>query len=234
MTLTTWNVAGLHDRGLDERSERQCLALLLRDEPPDVISLQEVVRRSWHAHWKHHLRAAGYTVVPADPTDVDSEYFALLAVRGAPTRGESAPMRGSRMGRRLVRAEVGGWLVLGAHAESERQGSAERVRQLTTIAAELLAFDGPAVFAGDTNLRVEEEPDVEGLSSLTDAWVAAGSPKADRATWIGGKRGARFDRVWSNARAAPTSFRSRHELSDLSDHLPLEVRFERREAPGGP
>lgn len=227
LLFTTWNVAGLDDRRLDERSEAQCLALLLRDPAPDVISLQEVVRRSWHGHFKHHLRAAGYTVVPADPTDTGSEYFSLLAVRGAPTLAESVPLKGSRMGRRLVRAVVDGWLFLGLHAESERAGSAERIRQCTRVVERLLAHDGPAVFGGDTNLRIEEEPDIEGLDGLTDAWVAAGSAKLDRATWRMGRYSARYDRVWSNARARPLDFVVRHELGELSDHLPIDVRFAR-------
>lgn len=225
--FTTWNVAGLDEARLDERAEAQCLALLLREAPPAVISLQEVVRRTWHGHFRHHLRAAGYTVVPADPTDTASEYFSLLAVRGVPTRAESLPLAGTRMGRRLVVAEVDGWLFLGLHAESERAGSAERVRQLGGVAERLLAHGGPAVFGGDTNLRVEEEVDVVGLERLTDAWVAAGSPKQDRATWRGGRFSARYDRIWSNPRARPVGWAVRHELSDLSDHVPLEVRLVR-------
>ena len=54
MSLVTWNVAGLDDCRLDERSEAQCLEDPLRPEPPSVIALQELVVRSWHAHWKHH------------------------------------------------------------------------------------------------------------------------------------------------------------------------------------
>jgi endonuclease/exonuclease/phosphatase family metal-dependent hydrolase len=129
------------------------------------------------------------------------------------------------MGRRLVSAEVGGWLVLGLHAESERQGSAERVRQLTRVAAALLEHPGPAVFGGDTNLRAEEEPEVDGLEGVTDAWAAAGAREADRATWRIGRRAARFDRVWCNPRATVVDLRCRHELAGLSDHLPVEVRL---------
>jgi endonuclease/exonuclease/phosphatase family metal-dependent hydrolase len=201
MHLLTWNVAGLHERRLDERTELQCLTALLRERPFDVIALQEVVRRSWHAHWRHHLAAAGYRVLPEDPTRTDSSYFSVLAVRGE-ARGGAIPFPTSRMGRALVWAEVGSWLVLTSHLESERQGRGERLRQADDVLERLVAWPGPAVFAGDTNLRVEEEPDLPRLGAVTDAWDAVGRPPEARATWRGGRTGARFDRIWA-VRARP-------------------------------
>lgn len=226
LRLLTWNVAGLHEERLDERSEAQCLAALLRPVPFDAIALQEVVRRSWHGHWRHHLAAAGYRVVPADPTTTASEYFALLAVRAelGPV-GDAAPFRGSRMGRALVWADFRGWRVLTSHLESERAGRRERVHQAGAALARLRAHGGPAVFAGDANLRVEEEAEVEGLADVDDAWVLAGSPESSRATWIGG-RGARFDRVWCSRGLAVASFETLGDRA-LSDHLGLAVTFRR-------
>lgn len=227
-TIWTWNVNGLDEARLDERTELQCLAVLLREDRPDVLFLQEVVRRSWHAHWKHHLRAAGYAVTPEDPTATRSTYFALAAVRAelAPTNGRAAPFPGTDMGRALVTVEAGGWLFATGHLESGRAASAERVAQLGIVCARLAAHSGPAAFAGDTNLRVEEEPLVPGLAGVRDAWSALGAPSAERATWLGGKFGARFDRVLVNERAQPVSFRREavdpvEGVGRLSDHAAL-------------
>jgi endonuclease/exonuclease/phosphatase family metal-dependent hydrolase len=233
--LLTWNVAGLDERLLDERTEAQCFAaLLLRDTMPRFVLLQELVRRSWHAHWKHHLAHAGYAVFPEDPTKTPHEYFVALAVRTdlGPARGGRTPFPGSRMGRELVWAEVGGWLVCTGHLESERAGSPERVAQLGSVVQRLLAHPGPAVFGGDTNLRVEEEERVPGLSEVQDAWVAAGRPASERATWLGGKVGARFDRVLFNQHLRSTSFARLAAGPDaltgliLSDHAGLLVDLE--------
>lgn len=231
-TVWTWNVNCLEESRLDERTEAACFSVFLRPDPPDVLLLQEVNARTWHAHWKHHLQAAGYYVMPPDPTGVtESEYFVLAAVRGTPTRATFSRFYGSGMGRGLLVVEFNGWMFCTAHLESGRGASDERVSQLTQVCARMRTFDGPAVFAGDTNLRVEEEERVRGLAELTDAWVACGSKKAQRATWLGGKVGARFDRVLARG-ATPTSFaRMGVEplpgLGRISDHVALVVELVR-------
>ncbi|MEQ1508203.1 MAG: endonuclease/exonuclease/phosphatase family protein [Myxococcota bacterium] len=222
LLLVTWNVAGLDERSLDERTEAQCLSVLLRPEPPDVVMLQEVVRRSWHAHWKHHLAHAGYDVVPADPTAAtDSSYFAILAVRRDHPIADSGvvPFPGSRMGRQLVWADTGGWWLGTGHLESERGGARERIRQLGSVVGTVAGWPGPAVFAGDTNLRVEEEPRVEGLSRVIDPWVALGRDPASKVTWRGGARslGARFDRVYHSTAAVARRLWT-EPASGASDH----------------
>lgn len=242
ISLITWNVAGLDDKRLDERTEAACLKVLLRTggpppggEPASVVFLQELVRRSWHGHWKHHLHHAGYTVIPADPTATESEYFSAIAVqkelRLGPTGVE--PFPGSRMGRALVWANVDGWLVCTGHLESERAGSDERIAQLRAVVSRLEVWPGPAVFGGDTNLRVTEEPAVEGLDRVIDVWTALGRPADGKATWVGGKIGARFDRVLVNQRVRPLSLSTfgaeiLPEVGErASDHLGLWVTAER-------
>jgi endonuclease/exonuclease/phosphatase family metal-dependent hydrolase len=235
VTVATWNLGGLNDieSELDERTEAQCFALLLPEPRPEVLLLQELVHRSWHAHWKHHLHAAGYRVFPEDPT-TDSEYFSLMAVQeGLAVAGSGAPLfPGTGMGRRLVWAEVAGWWLATGHLESGRGATPERVRQLGSIVGKLQEWGGPALFAGDTNLRVSEEHLVEGLSWVTDAWVAVGKPAALKATWRssrpegkGGLRGARFDRVLGVGVGVEelTAFGD-----GLSDHLGLRVKVRRR------
>jgi endonuclease/exonuclease/phosphatase family metal-dependent hydrolase len=169
-------------------------------------------------------------VIPEDPTRTDSSYFAALAVRTElPVRGGVVPFPTSRMGRALVWAEVGPWLFLTAHLESERQGRDERLRQADAVLERLLAHGGPAVYAGDTNLRVDEEPILPRLAAVTDAWDALGRPEDARATWRGGRYGARYDRIWS-VRARPARLEvvgagAVQELGGLplSDHVALAV-----------
>ena len=235
MSLVTWNVAGLDDRRLDERSEAQCLEILLRPEPPSVIALQELVLRSWQAHWKHHLHHAGYVVIPADPSATDSSYFSGLAVRRDLPLGRSGVERfpTTRMGRSLLWCDVGGWLVCTAHLESERESSVERVRQLAAVVARLEAWPGPAVFAGDTNLRAAEEPSVAGLDRVRDVWQALGRRLASATTWSGSKAKARYDRVVANARVRPVKLATigNAPVPEIgvrpSDHLGLLATLER-------
>ncbi len=215
LRITTWNLNGLDDARLDERSEAACLRLLLRPDPPDVVLLQEVVRRSWHAHLKHHFAAAGFRAVPPDPTTSLHEYFVLAFVSGSLTIHGATfePFGNSSMGRGLLGVEVSKgegarpvWVAT-AHLESGREASDVRVAQLSHALRRLLERDGPGVFAGDLNLRVAEEKRVPELALVTDAFAAAGSPAADRVTWPSVPKawqrrpgsGARFDRVYLRA-----------------------------------
>lgn len=235
--LLTWNLAGLDDRRLDERTEAACLAMLLRPRPPDLVLLQEVVRRSWRAHLSHHFRAAGFVAVPPDPTDTDSEYAVALLV-GPRLRVRSsvvAPLPATRMGRRLVGAALdtplGPLRACTAHLESEREGARERRLQAAFVARWLADGEGPAVFAGDTNLRDAEAAEVAELAALTDAWEAAGRPDDHRFTWRAGRgpARARYDRVWVRDLAV-TGFSLSGEVAPglegaPSDHLAVEVRL---------
>ena len=202
-TVVSWNLNGLDDRSLDERTEAACFALLLRTEPVEIIALQELVRRSWHGHVRHHLHHAGYDVLPADPTATDSEYFSAIAVRrDLQVSGSGVqPFAGSQMGRALVWVRAGGWWFGTGHLESGTAAHTERCAQLAQVASRLGAEAGPAVFAGDTNLRRDEARGVPGMAEVTDAWIALGSDRSTRATWIGGRYGARFDRVLHNRSA---------------------------------
>ena len=78
LSLVTWNLDGLEPRWRDERTEAACLHLLLRPDPPDIVAVQEVVDRTWHAHLKPHFGHAGYVGVPGR---ADSEYWVALFVR---------------------------------------------------------------------------------------------------------------------------------------------------------
>lgn len=222
----TWNVAGLDETDLDERTEAQCFALLLDEPRPDVLLLQEVVHRSWHAHWKHHLHHANYRVLPEDPT-TDSEYFSLIAVQRAHrvTNSGVQPFVGSQMGRQLLWVEVNGWWVSTGHLESGRACADERIRQLDTILCELTQRNSPAFFGGDTNLRIDEEPRIARLHEVTDAWQAVGAPASLRTTWRaqGHSARARFDRIFVNAHAEVKALSAIRAQKRLSDHTGLRM-----------
>lgn len=209
--VLTWNLFGLSDEHLDLRTEAAMfIALLggLPDDvlaggrpppPPDVLFFQEVVARTFHAHLRPHLTAAGYTIVPAQPPP--REYFEVIAVRRPLVVTSQAIHRlESELGRRLVEvvAERDGasWLLMTAHLESLRFGAALRMEQSREVLRRLRAHEGPALFGGDTNLR---DAEAEELGALPDAWEACGSDPAERWTWVrsGGGR-ARFDRIWGH------------------------------------
>ena len=235
LRVLTWNLAGLHDELLDERSEAACLAMLLRPTQPDVVLLQEVVRRSWHGHVRHHFAAAGFTPIPADPTRVDTESFvvAFLGPRMREARGLSELLPATRMGRRLVvadaRCEGVPIRISTAHLDSLREGRRERLVQMAGIVRVLSEAEGPALFAGDTNLRDSEVATLD-LGDLRDAWEAVGAPEAARWTWRlpHGTARARFDRVFVRGLSVGSlgfvgdrPFGEGHDLP--SDHVGVEV-----------
>lgn len=232
--LVTWNLNGLADQHLDERTEAaiteilfggDMLAMLESGRPPDlpdVVLLQEVVERTYRAHVVPHLRAAGFAIVPSEPPA--RGYFEVAAVRERAIRkARWVPFPRSGQGRALLELELDGITVMTAHLESLKPGAPVRVEQAAFV-LDRLAWRAPAVFAGDTNLRAAEWDSLE-PGGVVDAWEAVGSPKADRDTW--GK--ARYDRVWVAGDLRVTSFRrlGTVDVEGLgeppSDHVGLRV-----------
>lgn len=211
MSVLSWNLFGLSDDHLDVRTEAALFEALLGGpperalkggtdwRPPDVLLFQEVVERSYMAHLRTHLRAAGYRLFPERPSD-QREYFETIAI--GPTLEEPKvaihPLP-SRQGRELValtaRREDVEWLFLTGHLESMKAGAEWRMQQCGIIYQRLQAHQGPAVFGGDTNLR-ESEMDV--LPSIPDAWSQSGSNPKERMTRISPRTGygARYDQLW--------------------------------------
>jgi endonuclease/exonuclease/phosphatase family metal-dependent hydrolase len=200
LQLVTWNLNGLDDHLLDERTEAAVFEMLLGGDPesvlagpppvpPDVIVLQEVVERTFRAHLAPHLRAAGYAIAPSEPPA--RGYFEIIAARGGMAAAQSLPFPRTGQGRRLLRVQLAsGLTVFTAHLESLAPSRAVRVEQAGRV-LDLLRDAGPAVFAGDTNLR-EAEWDGLDTNSVVDAWEQCGSDPATRATWSR----YRYDRVW--------------------------------------
>lgn len=201
LRLISWNLDGLDTRHIDQRTEAACRTILER--APDVVFLQEVTQRSYFAHIRPWMQGVGYRASPPTLTR-DSSYGCMMFTR-PPLQVTSAvrkPFVATQMGRSLIRTTAR-WgdhelLLLTAHLESLRDGAPERLRQRDVVLEALRSHDGPAVFAGDTNLR---DAEVAGLD-IRDAWELLGSPPQTRFTFdtltIPNKRGrsrARYDRV---------------------------------------
>ena len=204
MRVVTWNLDGLDPRHLDVRTEAAIAALLV--EPPDVILLQEVTRRTWHAHLRPHLSHAGYAAAIVPPDD-DEGYVEAVLSRLPLTGAERHPLVESGQSRHLMLVEAV-WQgeptrLASAHLESGSAAAEVREAQASQV-AELLLGGPPAVFGGDTNLRKAEAAAVPALGELVDAFEAAGRPSSARFTWDTRRcpnvpgRGprARFDRLW--------------------------------------
>lgn len=204
MRLVTWNLFGLEERNLDARTEAALFRILLggsleqvlaRGEPPtppDVVLLQEVVERTWFAHLRPHLEAAGYRIFPAQLPA--RSYFEVIAVRGIPVRtSRVSRFERTGQGRHLNRVDLdtptGPLTVFTAHLESLKSGTELRIEQAERVFTALESCER-AIFGGDTNLRVGEAK--ARPASIVDAFEAVGSPKAHRTTW----GGARYDRFW--------------------------------------
>jgi hypothetical protein len=166
--LLTWNLNGLDDQRLDERTEDAVfiavtgltLAQLARGgttrAAPDVLMFQEVTRHTYKAHLRTHLPRAGYTLYPARPPE--SETCEIIAVRQPATMSQarSVPLDRSIYGRNLHVVEAARTAgsevrirLLTAHFDSGTDESEVRIAEARQTIAEM---DDHSVFAGDTNL----------------------------------------------------------------------------------
>ena len=247
LRILTWNVDGLNETQLGERTERLCLEILVGGDlaraaagaalppMPHVIALQEVVRVSHRAVLGPHLSAAGYALWPGAP--LDREHYELLAVRAPWTieRCERRPFADSPLARAGTIATLrhagsdDTVTVITAHLESLRNGSGPRLAQSREIAGWMLDAGGPALFAGDTNLREAEWQELEGELGVRDVFLELGSPSAARVTWRpenDRRAGFRFDRVWTAGALEARSMRLRSSPRN-SDHAGVEVLLRR-------
>lgn len=131
MKVLTWNLNGLEEKFLDERSEAAVITIITGarlDEiergakpwsPPDVVLLQEVVERTYFAHVRQHLSAVGYTILPevAPPRQT----FEVIAFRAPYTlyAYKSQPLTESVFGRVLHMADLNGLQTSCFHARTE-------------------------------------------------------------------------------------------------------------------
>jgi endonuclease/exonuclease/phosphatase family metal-dependent hydrolase len=213
--VLTWNLNGLDDTKLDERTEaavfisvtgytvRQLANGKKPHHAPDVLMFQEVTERTFEAHLNTHLPRGGYTLYPATPPE--RETFEVIAVRKPAQiiRAQTVPLERSLYGRNLTIVDVDGVpgmtapiRLLTAHFDSGVEEGPVRVAAAKQVAA---AMNERSLFAGDTNMRNAEWDQVADGLGLVDAWEAVGSPDDLKRTWRMFERGARFDRIWLGA-----------------------------------
>lgn len=245
--ILTWNINGLETRRLDSRMEKVAMELVLGMDlkdalagkpgppTPEVVCLQEVVRRAHVSKLRPHLSAAGFALYPEEPPRDEGEYT-LIGVRApwrledvAFTRFEESPLGRGWLEARLADEAGRSVRVLTAHMESLRSGADARVAQALELDARMHDGSDPAIFAGDTNLRAAEWSRAKaGGLRAADVFELAGAPARYRDTWWPEEstRGYRFDRIWVDDEHAyhVDALRTRRR-SNLSDHAPLEVRL---------
>ncbi|CAM9457247.1 unnamed protein product [Scytosiphon promiscuus] len=224
--VVSWNIDCLNGENKMARAEEVC-AILQESEPtPDVILLQEVDGDMFPV-LNTRLGAGGrYRAYPTN-VPMGSRYFTIMFVKVCTVTVHNSGREDfpdSRMGRDLatVRAVFNGKpiLIATSHLESEKQGSDERKAQFNRVLRRLLAFsEGPAIFAGDTNLREAEVKQEKLAKEAGDMWQLCGADPERRFTWdmtkndnhvFGGgfQPRARYDRMFVNTEAkdGATSF----------------------------
>ena len=243
MQLVTWNLNGLEDRHIDERSEAAMFQMLLgvplekamaenfKPNTPDIIVLQEVVTRSYHAHILPHLQAAGFTVYPQEPSE--RSYFEVMATRLPVQSYNHEKFEYSDQGRELSVLKLENKLtIMTAHMESMKPGSSMRIEQAKLILDKMNQNDNPCIFAGDTNLRQSEWEDLKpDNDTVVDAWESSGSLKKHKTTWQREKYKARYDRVWTkDIKNAEFSVFGGNKIPAIkessSDHRAIRLKFE--------
>lgn len=184
--VLSWNIDGLDQRNLTERTTAACDVILKED--PDVVCLQEVVPDS---------AALVLTKFPSDRYQAffggDSGYFTAVLLKRSTCFYDDhqvTPFPGSVMGRNLiaVNANVKGldFTLMTAHLESTAEHAAERQSQLRRALAEMTSAPAAhnVLFGGDLNLRDKDVQAVKGLpSGVVDVWADTGSKADTKYTW---------------------------------------------------
>jgi hypothetical protein len=246
LRFVTWNLNGLDDHRLDDRTEAAIFTMLLGaplatiqvaieagtytpKPPPDLLMLQEVTPRMFQAHLSQHLPAGEYTLRPS--ATPDRECFEVIAWRNSLQLigATSEALTRSRYSRFLhafdfqladsvIRMCTG-------HLDSGPDSSKIREAQLRQINA---TIGERGVFGGDANLRVAEWETTKKLVAMRDGWEVLGRPADTKVTWRragdqpGSNMAARFDRVFLGSRI------------HINDMQPVGAASHATNGPGGP
>ena len=248
MNLVTWNLNGLEDEHLDMRTEAAMFHLLLgapiekamlpdfKPNMPDIVILQEVVERTFHAHIVPHLTAAGFTLFPDAPTE--RSYFEVIATRHPIINTHYEKFSYSDQGRGLSTLSIEGLTIMTAHLESQKPGASMRIDQAKQILETMNNHQGAIIFAGDTNLRESEWQSLESslaTKDVKDAWETTGSTKKHKTTWQMNQHKARYDRIWHQGLGSKNRIKSfetfgKEKVAEInqrsSDHLGLRIIFD--------
>eukprot|EP00058_Branchiostoma_floridae_P008356 XP_002593844.1 hypothetical protein BRAFLDRAFT_75696 [Branchiostoma floridae] len=207
-TLLTWNINGLDQRNILERTKAVCNTI--NSLYPDVVFLQEVIPQTFEYI---EAKCDRYKAI-ASGTE---QYFTAMLLRKSSITFISQniqPFPTTRMMRNLliVKARFGSvpLCLMTSHLESTKDHAAERKRQLQQVLQTVMQQDqtNTVIVGGDLNLRDTEVAAVGGLPAGTvDFWEACGSPLQFKFTWDVSKNDnldwqlkfrpkCRFDRVY--------------------------------------
>jgi len=193
---------------------------LLRNDP-DVIALQECPDPDWA------MKSGGFKGYRSVGSTPSHAGHVVLLVREsiAVTQGgviivDDLPMVSALL---LMNGKLP-VMVASVHLEPFQQGSFARqdqVDQLLELAATTPSNHGPPsmlVFAGDTNMREEEDSVIEG-KGLVDVWKQAGAKNSTRYTWDTVDHGSSFNAYYG--RSSTRQYQRRYDrmyYRCLADH----------------
>lgn len=227
LSLLTWNIDGLDERDLEERTTAVFQTILLKQ--PDVVFLQEVIAPSFTL-LKQKLNSKYHFFAPDFPPE---HYFVVILVKQAPYLSPGSldclSYPGTSMGRQLLQLPLSfkglEIVVLTSHLESMKDYSAERKAQLRTafdvMVKKMREGKNVCIFGGDLNVREAEVKSVKVPEGIVDAWQTCGSDVSSQFTWdvknndnlhwpYPNKPHARYDRVYCISSTAAGGLQPTH------------------------
>ena len=190
LKLLSWNIDGLDERDLRERSEYVCQVVLLKR--PHVVFLQEVVDASWGPVIIAKLSRC-YNCYCA-PNPPQHYYNAILVLKDTKVTVAESGLTvhdfRSRMGRHLLQLSIQfagvDVTVMTSHLESLKDYGEERIRQLKVVfekMIELQKVNKISIFGGDLNIREAELRKAKVPDKFVDVWEACGKQKVHQYSW---------------------------------------------------
>ena len=244
LRLLTWNIEGLNERLVFERSMAVCDEIESR--VADVVYLQEIIPKTSYAI-TNRLESKYYFYRPERP----HHYFHILMVRKDSAVIPESDVQvmefpNTSQGRSLlhlpVRFHNHKMQLLTSHLESLERHASKRKNQLSAtinLMSSLSKSQGKTcIFGGDTNLNDEELEQVGLPAAFGDLWEMCGCDPRKKLTWESTDPWKRLDRLYMCPKGSvlqPTTFDLVGEsLLDnygvyASDHFGVWVEFELRE-----
>ena len=251
--ISSYNVDGL-STDIDHSRERcNAVSRLIIDKNPDLIFLQEVTAETIN-HYTKLFGTEGYNLV--SPKDKGTAFYFTVAfskLNGLCKRLDFRDSAQSGMGRDILSYELiinnRRTQFLSSHLESLADGGEVRKAQLEFMLERIDGVAGPAVVAGDFNIRQKEADSLMSLFKkkakvnrkdfkIYDCWESMGKDPNFKNTWVHPDPSlkhiqARYDRIYCNGKFIKTtefSLIGKEEMpppvsTTPSDHFGMIARF---------
>ncbi|XP_077990781.1 tyrosyl-DNA phosphodiesterase 2-like [Glandiceps talaboti] len=185
LTLLTWNIDGLDERNITERTKAVCATI--KSHLPDIVYLQEVIPETFA--YIETLCSPTYVAIPGNSLG----YFTTVLLKKSRIvllDHSIEPFTSSQMMRNFLtvkaRFSTHNLVLMTSHLESTKEHGTERKRQLGKVLKEMSEANprSTVIFGGDTNLRDKEISDIGGLpGDINDVWQMCGSPPDAQYSW---------------------------------------------------